>query len=312
MNKKANRRAFFVCLFIGLMYVSIIFRLPEKMNIARVSGGQKVMPSSVMGSRPKSSSDISVPEVPASIFKNQPEASESPEAVTHHVEPQQAPAAERIVKVDDKSMEPGFFIALPLVAYALKEGLIERDGLIFVQKEGYNTGNCKKPIDILRDRDEQGLKVIAGLIGKRQSLDFLKKEGIVLNQDADSEKIITGIGYTVEKDKILSLYNKHISEEFQGMFPFQMYGVAVVKTRKGFEFSQARENHGTDRVRIEDKEWTMPNVLNLPVRAAIEKLALHTSKIKVYGNGNVVEQSPRAFDRTRGETECIIYGRTAR
>jgi exo-beta-1,3-glucanase (GH17 family) len=56
----------------------------------------------------------------------------------------------------------------------------------------------------------------------------------------------------------------------------------------------------------------VPNLINLSVRAAIEKLASHTSKIKVYGNGNVVEQSPRAFERTRGETECTIYGRTAR
>ena len=30
MNKKANRRAFFVCLFIGLMYASVAFRLPGK------------------------------------------------------------------------------------------------------------------------------------------------------------------------------------------------------------------------------------------------------------------------------------------
>jgi len=86
----------------------------------------------------------------------------------------------------------------------------------------------------------------------------------------------------------------------------------VVKTKKGFEFSQAREVHRADREKMEDPEWTMPNVINLSVRAAIEKLALHTSKIKVYGNGNVVEQNPKAFERIRGETECIIYGRTAR
>jgi hypothetical protein len=312
MNKKANRRAFFVCLFIGLMYASVVFRLPEKMNIARVSSGKKVMPSSVIGSAQKINHDISLPEVPAAIFKNQPAESLSPKAGTHQTEPQQAPAAQRIVKIDDKTIEPSLFIALPLVAYAIKEGFIERDGLIFVQKEGYNTVNCKKPIDILRDKDEQGLKVIARLIGKQQSLDFLKKEGIVLNQDVDSEKIITGIGYSIEKEKILSLYNNHVSEDFQGLFPFVMHGMAVVKTKKGFEFSQAREVHGTDKARTEDKEWTMPNVINLSMRAAIEKLALHTSKIKVYGNGNIVEQSPRAFERTRGETECTIYGRTAR
>jgi hypothetical protein len=56
----------------------------------------------------------------------------------------------------------------------------------------------------------------------------------------------------------------------------------------------------------------MPNLVNLSMRDAIEKLALHTSKIKVYGSGSVVEQNPKAFERTRGETECVIYGRTAR
>ena len=312
MNKKANRRAFFVCLFIGLMYTSIAFRLPEKMNIARVWSGQSVIPSSVTGSTLKKSSDISLPEVPASIFKKQPAESEPAKVLTHQTESKQPPADQQIVVVDDKHIEPNLFIALPMVAYAMKEGLIEKDGLIFAQKEGYNTGTCKKPIDILRDKDEQGLKAISRLIGKRQSLDFLKKEGIVINQDIDSERIITGIGYSLEKDKILSLYKKYLTDEFQGLFPFVIHGMAVVKTKKGFEFSQAREVHRADREKMEDPEWTMPNVINLSVRAAIEKLALHTSKIKVYGNGNVVEQSPKAFERTRGETECIIYGRTAR
>jgi hypothetical protein len=311
MNKKANRRAFFVCLFIGLMYASVAFRLPEKMNIARVSSGEKIMPSSVVGSIPKANSEISLPEVPVSIFKNQPVESETPKAASHQPEPQQPSAVQR-VKLDDKTIEPSLFIALPLVAYAIKEGLIERDGLIFIQKEGYNTVNCKKPIDILRDKDEQGLKAIARLIGKRPSLDFLKREGIVLNQDLDSEKIIFGIGYSMEKEKLLSLYSKYASEDFQCLFPFAMHGVSVVKTKQGFEFSRVREGQGIDRAKAEDQEWTVPNLINLSVRAAIEKLASHTSKIKVYGNGNVVEQSPRAFERTRGETECTIYGRTAR
>lgn len=269
------------------------------------------MPSSVVGSIPKANSEISLPEVPVSIFKNQPAESETPKAASHQPEPQQPSAVQR-VKLDDKTIEPSLFIALPLVAYAIKEGLIERDGLIFIQKEGYNTVNCKKPIDILRDKDEQGLKVIARLIGKRPSLDFLKREGIVLNQDLDSEKIIFGIGYSMEKEKLLSLYSKYVSEDFQCLFPFAMHGVSVVKTKQGFEFSRVREGQGIDRAKAEDQEWMVPNLINLSVRAAIEKLASHTSKIKVYGNGNVVEQSPRAFERTRGETECTIYGRTAR
>ncbi len=312
MNKKAKRRAFFVCLFIGLMHMSILLRLPEKMNIARVWSGQNVMPSSVVGPTPKKNPDVSLPEVPASIFKKQPAESEPVKASASQTETTKAPADQHILVVDDKSIEPNLFIALPLVAYAIKEGLLEKDGLIFLHKEGYNTGTCKKPIDILRDKDEQGLKAISRLIGKRQSLDFLKKEGISLNQDVDNERIITGIGYSIEKEKILSLYKKYLTNEFQGLFPFVIQGMAIVKTKKGFEFSQAKEIERADREKMNEPEWTMPNVTNLSVRAAVEKLALYTSKIKVYGNGNVVEQSPKAFERTRGETECIIYGRTAR
>lgn len=314
MNKKANRRAFFVCLFIGLMYVSVAFRVPEKLNIARIWGDKKIMPSSVMGSPTKSNSEISLPEVPASIFKKQPVESQPPkeQATKTEQQPQQAPVAQTTPKLDTRFFEPSFFIALPLVAYAIKEGIIERDGLIFVQKEGYNTKNCKKPIDILRDKDEHGLKVIARLIGKRQSLDFLKQEGVVPNQDIDSEKVITGVGYSIEKEKLISLYTKYVSDDFQDLFPFAMHGMAMVKTKKGFEFSNAREGLGADRAKMEDHEWTMPNLIHLSMRDAIEKLNKHTSKIKVYGNGNVVEQNPRAFERTKGDVECVIYGRTAR
>ena len=312
VNKKANRRAFFVCLFIGVMYTSIVLRLPEKMNITRVWSGQNIMPSTVMGSSLKKKHEVSLPEVPASIFKNQLVEDKPVNIKSDRVETTQTPPAQHLFSVDDRNMEPNLFIALPLVAYAIKEGFIEKDGLIFLQKEGYNTNNCKKPIDILRDKDEQGLKVISRLIGKRQSLDFLKKEGIELNQDIDSERIITGIGYSIEKNKILSLYKKYLTNEFQKLFPFVIQNMAIVKTGKGFEFSQAKEVYRTDQEKTESPEWTMPNVTNLSMRAAVEKLALYTSKIKVYGNGNVVEQSPRAFERTRGETECIIYGRTAR
>jgi hypothetical protein len=45
------------------------------------------------------------------------------------------------------------------------------------------------------------------------------------------------------------------------------------------------------------------------VRAAVEKLAAHTSQIRIYGNGVIVSQSPRAFERLRGEAECSVQGR---
>jgi hypothetical protein len=46
------------------------------------------------------------------------------------------------------------------------------------------------------------------------------------------------------------------------------------------------------------------------MRIALERLAAHTTKIRIYGSGTVSEQSPRPFERTTGETECSVYGRT--
>ena len=79
----------------------------------------------------------------------------------------------------------------------------------------------------------------------------------------------------MEKEKLLSLYSKYVSEDFQCLFPFAMNGVAVVKTKQGFEFSRVREGQGIDRAKAEDQEWMVPNLINLSVRAAIEKLASH-------------------------------------
>ncbi len=53
----------------------------------------------------------------------------------------------------------------------------------------------------------------------------------------------------------------------------------------------------------------MPNLASLPIRTAIDKLSVHTARIKVYGSGYVTDQSPRPFERLKGEQECIIQGR---
>jgi hypothetical protein len=58
------------------------------------------------------------------------------------------------------------------------------------------------------------------------------------------------------------------------------------------------------------EEWSMPDLLYLPMRAAVEKLSTHTGKIRVLGSGHVVEQNPRSFERVHGEAECVLYGRT--
>ena len=53
----------------------------------------------------------------------------------------------------------------------------------------------------------------------------------------------------------------------------------------------------------------MPSLVNLPIKTALEKLAPHTSKIKIHGSGLVAEQQPKALEKMKGEMECVIHGR---
>jgi hypothetical protein len=54
----------------------------------------------------------------------------------------------------------------------------------------------------------------------------------------------------------------------------------------------------------------MPNLANLPMKTALEKLALKTSRVKIYGSGVVMDQNPKAFEKVKGEAPCAIYGRS--
>lgn len=311
MNKKANRRAFFVCLLVTVMYASVAARLPEKFNVARVSGEKRPMSKTLGASIPKPATKLPVSEVHASAPKDELSEKDSTDMPMPATEVPGSPTDAPVSGKNGDSMEPGLLIAIPIVSHAIKTGLIEETGLIFVQKEGYNTINCNKPIDILKDRDEQGLRVIARIIGNRQSLDFLKKEGILTKANMDSESIILGAGYMINQEKLLSLYDKHVSRDFDKLFPFVANGVAVTKTSKGFALVPAKERPQVPNVK-EESEWMMPNVMNLPMKAAIEKITVHTSNIKVHGSGVVTDQQPPPFERTRGETECVLYGRSLR
>jgi len=277
MNKRANRRAFFICTAICLMYVSLALRLPEKLNVKRISDDQRATPNSM---------NLSIPKSTPPVNQTTPDATK-----------------------DESFIEPSFFISIPIVCSAIKEGLIEKDGLIFIKKDSNNNISCKKPIDILKDRDEEGLKSISKIIGKKYSLDFLKKEGITHKKESDMDETILGKGFVLEKQKLLSLYNTYVPEEYSRLFPFIVSGIGIVRGKNSFEFINAKDNAKGNHVR-EDSEWLMPNLLNLPMKSAIEKLTTHTSKVKVYGSGNVTEQRPKPFERIKGETECVIYGRT--
>lgn len=335
MNKTSKKRAFFVVLTLCLVYLSVGLKVTDLFTMRRVSAdhagplspmniyagnlradeppskgpqdpGENMSPPS----EPPSSSEKAQEPPPTYIpavgpQADQPRGAEPPKAVVgdrggHAV-------AAVLGATDGLSVEPSMLIALPAICLALKEGRIDKEGLIFTKKDAYNSGNWKKPLDILRDHDEEGIKVLLHSIGKESLPEILRKEGIQTRPDVSPEQLMTGKGYTVDKKKLLSLYHRHVAEGYSDLFPFMLPTVGVIKTKAGFELVESPR--AVKPAAKEEEEWLMPNLANLPLRAAVEKLAAHTSKIKVYGSGVVVEQSPRPFERLRGESECSVQGR---
>jgi hypothetical protein len=312
MNKKANRRAFFVCIFICLMYVSVIMHLPEKMSFRRVSNDQKIVPASMNISMQENTCQVIPKIMPVSTAQaEQPIQTTQPERTKKPVQTE-LPVANKKMSYPapgDDFIEPSLFMSLPLVCFAIKEGLIEKEGLIPAGKGSCSTISWKKPIDILHDKDEEGLKNISKTIGLKNMVAFLKQEGIILKEGLSAEEIMLGRGYVLEKKKLLSLYNSIVSDKHNRLFPFIVNGAGIVGHNGDFEFTAIRDKvkkqHAAD-----DEGWLMPNLVNLPIKVAIDKLAIHTAKIKIHGSGIVAEQSPKPFERTSGETECVIYGKT--
>lgn len=297
MNKKANRRAFFVCAFMCLVGISVMTGLPDRLSPRRLTRDSGGAPQGLA-------------VAPAAPLQEEKEAAPAP--ATPEVPREGERASGEPVRVADAAPgEPALLIALPLAAYAMKEGFLEKEGLIFVRKEGYNSGGWKKPFDILKEKDVAGLIALSRAIGKTHSLEFLKKEGITCRKVVEPEEIILGKACRVEKEQLLSLCNKYVTDEFSRLLPFHLQGVAVARGKTGFELTRGKE----PAVRVpagDETEWMMPNLTNLPLRAALERLSTHTGKVKVYGSGYIVDQSPKPFERMKGEAECVVYGRTYR
>jgi len=312
MNKKANRRAFFVCMFICLMYVSIIMNVPEKMCFRRVSNDQKNAPAN-MNMYMQENTRQEIPKiVPVSTVQaEQPIQTVQPERLKQPVQAELPAINKRISNptAGGDCIEPSLFMSLPLVCFAIKERLIEKDGLIPAGKGSNNIVTWKKPVDILNDKDEEGLKNISKIIGAKHILVFLKQGGITLKEGLSAEEIMLGKGYVLEKKKLLSLYNNIVTDKDNNLFPFTVNGIGIVRHNGNFELTAMRDKTKKQHS-AENEGWLMPNLMNLPIRSALDKLAIHTTKIKIYGSGVVAEQSPKPFERTAGETECIIYGKT--
>ncbi len=279
MNKRANKKAFFICVLIGLMYVSVAMKLPDRFTIGRTSEPQDASPTGLSVSIPK----------PA---------------------PVNAPAPANLQKAEPV-IEPSYFVAIPIICYAIREGFIEREGLIFIKKESQGSAYCKKPLDILKEKDEEGLKSMAKIIGKKQLISFFKREGVTLREELDPQDVVLGKGYVIEKNIILSMYNRNVPEDCSTLFPYRIHAMEISRVNDRFEL-----RHVPDTLRArsdsEKNEWVMPSLVNLPIKAALDKLAPHTSMIKIHGSGLVAEQQPKALEKMKGEMECVIHGRSYR
>lgn len=317
MNKKSKRRAFFVYAAICLLYVIVGFGLPAKMSMTRISD-DRLTPSRGMV-LPLPNTTVVEQVLPS---EGAPSCTAVPETATETAEDVRAPVAPdanapaanaqspdaQSVAFGKSGIEPSLLISVPVVCYAIREGWLERESLIFGKKDAYNSVGWRKPIEILKDHDEQGIRNILNTIGKKRMLEFAKREGFGLKPGLSAEDIILGRGYTVEKERLVSLYNKYVSNTCDELFPFSLKQAGVAKGRSGFVLTAGKEQ-GNDGNRAREEEWMMPNLANLPIRSALEKLSIHTSRIRVLGNGQVMNQSPRAFERLKGESECVIQGR---
>lgn len=297
MKKKANRRAFFVCVVICLLYASVAAKIPDKLSVKRISEGQN--------SESKSMSMASQGNAHKTIEEVEEVVPVKTHVAAHHI----SQKAEQRPIPEENQIEPSLFISVPLVCFALKEGLIEKDGLISASRDSNSNTTWKKPLDILKDKDEEGLKNLSRTIGTKHMLNFLKKEDITLSKELSGEDIVLGKGYFVEKKKLLATYNNHVTEDYSRLFPFVVSGTGIVKHNGNYTFvrmkTEPRSHYAKD-----EQEWLMPNLINLPSKLALEKLITYTSKIRIMGSGNIAEQYPRPFARVRGEAECVIYGRT--
>ena len=324
MNKATNRRALAVYLVICLLYVSVAFRIPEKLSMKRI-GGKPNGPSHGMNMRESLEPGQGRGPHRGDYRKEGRELS-----ARHRTSPRRLPPAATPVRASltagarsasenaspavitgkgNSRVEPRLFISIPIICYAIKEGWVDREALIFSRKDGQNN-IWLKPLDILKQQDESGLKHLVTIIGKSRIKEFLKKESVDIREDLSPEDSMLGRGYVIEKKKLLSLYDRFVHEECNDLFPLVLAQGGVVKGKGGFQFVSSADA-ARMRTEKEDEEWRMPNLTGLPIKLAIDNLAVHTARIKVHGSGLVVDQYPKPFERLKGDPECAIYGRLA-
>ena len=269
MNKQAIRKAFFVCASIGVVYAALAFNIQDRFSMKRTF-------NSPVRKAPKS---LSVAVANAR------------DAVT--------PQGTAITS--SSSIEPSSLITVPIIAYAIREGLIEKDGMILVKKtDDASNVYLKKPFDILKDKDPDGLKTLSRIIGKKNIETFLNREGIKLPDRSLPFDAMAGTGYSIEKNALVALYNKYVGEGFDPLMPYVAGGFDIGKVREDRQAQTAQDG----------STWTMPNLTGLSMKAALDKISSRTEAVKIHGSGVVADQYPKPQEKVQKETRCILYGRS--
>jgi hypothetical protein len=272
MNKKAKRRAFFVFVLICMAYGAVAFRLNDRLGVRRVTEGEP-------GAAP-SGMHLALPQ--------RTEAAEGADSVLS--KPPETPVVTVSQKVERSRRGSAPMLSTAIVWYAIGQRWVEKEDLIPVPQGGAGI-MWKRPLDIAREGDDEGLKEIGRMIGKKNLMAFLSREGIAVGTALSPEEILLGRGLETDRNHVASLYAKYVPEE---------WARDSAPPPAPTDQHAGRSGDGDD--------WLMPNLLNLPLRTALEQLSGYTVRLKVHGSGLVVDQTPKAFERLKGETECIIHG----
>lgn len=279
MNKQAIRKAFFVCASIGLVYAALAFNVQDRFSMKRTY-------------------ETSMKKAPRSLNVAAPG-------------PQKEPLRqEPVIAGSGPSFEPSLLIAIPIIAHSIREGIIEKDDMVVVKGTGDpQQVYLKKPLDILKDRDRDGLRTLSRIIGRKNMEAFLVREGVKLPDRSLSFDTLAGTGYSVDVKTLAALYNRHVDAGFDPLLPFASGGLEVSRKNGGFVIGKVREEKRVETDR-DGAAWTMPDLTGLSMKAALDRISTKRQAILVYGSGIVTDQYPRAQEKVEKDTRCILYGRT--
>ena len=155
--------------------------------------------------------------------------------------------------------------------------------MIFGKKDAYNNVRWRKPVEILKDHDEDGIRNILNTIGQKRVLEFMRREGIGLKGEPQSPRMSSSARATrVEEEKLIALFERYASGLDDDFFPFSAGEFAIEKGPRGSSL-RGRSDRPRTPAGTAEEEWMMPNLANFPIRSAIEKLSAHTSRIRIVG-----------------------------